>query len=236
MKILSHPGNLENSVDQTYEVQADDLERDYKEAGYHRHDRYYKLTYRHQEYTVVCPEFIKPTPKGNPCERIVIIPEFLIPQRPYPVYVYLYAINLYSTDPSISQRAAAEETRKQFGLETFAHTTLGRALKRLVKRVCQETNMSVNAETTPATTSSDNNVATHADPEILPESDIEPDTTEQNSGPIRSFPCKPTTLPWRELALKILKDLPKPDTLGQFIIASQQLAGNWFRKYCRLLL
>jgi hypothetical protein len=58
-----------------------------------------------------------------------MIPGFLVPRRPYPVYVYLYAIDLYSSAPEKGQRWAAEETRKYFGLATFSHTTLGRALK-----------------------------------------------------------------------------------------------------------
>jgi hypothetical protein len=45
------------------------------------------------------------------------------------VYIYLYAIDIYSSNPDIGQRKAAEATRKQFGLIHFAHTTLGRALK-----------------------------------------------------------------------------------------------------------
>jgi hypothetical protein len=45
------------------------------------------------------------------------------------VYVYLYAIDLYSSNPAIGQREAARLTRIKFGLESFAHTTLGRALK-----------------------------------------------------------------------------------------------------------
>jgi hypothetical protein len=42
--------------------------------------------------------------------------------------VYLYALALYGSAPEKGQRWAAEETRKKFGLATFAHTTLGRAL------------------------------------------------------------------------------------------------------------
>jgi hypothetical protein len=44
----------------------------------------------------------------------------------------MYAIDLYSGAPEKGQRWAAEETRKYFGLTTFAHTTLGRALKSFI--------------------------------------------------------------------------------------------------------
>jgi hypothetical protein len=99
----------------------------YLNGGYQRYERSYKLNCHHKEYTILCPEFRK----GGSL-HIVIIPEFLIPRRPYPVYVYLYAIDLYSANPEKGQRWAAEATRQYFGLESFAHTTLGRALKALV--------------------------------------------------------------------------------------------------------
>jgi hypothetical protein len=35
----------------------------------------------------------------------------------------------------MGQRAVAEETRKRFGLETFSHTTVGRAIKALADRL-----------------------------------------------------------------------------------------------------
>ena len=58
-----------------------------------------------------------------------------MPGRPYPIYVYIYGIILYSTNLEMGQREAAEKTRKQFGLETFSHTTLGRAMIRLESRI-----------------------------------------------------------------------------------------------------
>lgn len=62
---------------------------------------------------------------------MVILPEYLLPRRWYPIQVYLYAINEYCNDGNKSQRKAAEKAIKLFGLTTFAHTTLGRTLKKL---------------------------------------------------------------------------------------------------------
>ena len=56
----------------------------------------------------------------------------------YPIYIYLYAIDLYSANLDKGQRWAAAETRKYFGLATFAHTTLGRALKAFVRHIEEE--------------------------------------------------------------------------------------------------
>jgi hypothetical protein len=62
---------------------------------------------------------------------MVILPEYLLPHKWYPIQVYLYAINEYCNDENKSQRKAAEKAKKLFGLTTFAHTTLGRNLKKL---------------------------------------------------------------------------------------------------------
>jgi len=68
-------------------------------------------------------------------ERRIAIPESLIPGRPYPIYIYLFAIVTYCLNPWMGQREAAKRTRERFGLKTFSHTTLGRALKKLEKLI-----------------------------------------------------------------------------------------------------
>ena len=130
MYILIQDSNFENHKEINYHVQAPELEKEYTDAGYERGERSYKVKYQHREYTVICQEFrSKQESQGN--KHIVLIPDFLIPGRPYPIQAYLFAINTYSNNPDMGQREAAEITRKHFGLKTFAHTTLGRALKRL---------------------------------------------------------------------------------------------------------
>jgi hypothetical protein len=64
-----------------------------------------------------------------------VSPYFLIPGRKYPIQVYLYAINLYITDPKASQRYVAEKTREKFGLGKFSHSTLSRTFKRLEESI-----------------------------------------------------------------------------------------------------
>ena len=63
--------------------------------------------------------------------HMVILPEYLLPRKRYPMQVYLYAINEYCNNGNKSQRKSAEKAIKLFGLTTFAHTTLGRTLKKL---------------------------------------------------------------------------------------------------------
>ena len=141
MLILAQCLQLENSKDNICLVQVPELEKQYLDAGYQRCERSYKIKYQRKEYTVICLEF---RDDKNSAEPIVIIPEFLIPGRSYPVFVYLYAIALYSGSPEKGQRWAAEETRKYFGLDTFAHTTLGRALKVFVRNIEEATKASDN--------------------------------------------------------------------------------------------
>jgi len=132
MFILTCASQLENNKNSTYQTKDAVLEATYLNERYHQHERSYTIKEQHKEYTVICPEFRK-SAKGN--SPIVILPDFLISGRHYPVYIYLYAINLYSADPEKGQRWAAAETRKKFGLATFAHTTLGRALKAFVRNI-----------------------------------------------------------------------------------------------------
>ena len=90
MYILTHAGPLEACCDKIYRVQAAILEEMYLNRGYQRYERSYQLKCQHKEYTILCPEFRK---DGEGSVPVVLIPEFLIPGRPYPVYVYLYAIS-----------------------------------------------------------------------------------------------------------------------------------------------
>ena len=101
----------------------------YQQDGY----KYMKIIYQMISglirYEVTCVEIWK---KGEK-EHSLIIPAFLVPHRIYPAYVYAFAINKYSANPLLSQRDVAEMTRNMFNLKTFAHTTLGRAMKALTK-------------------------------------------------------------------------------------------------------
>jgi len=79
-------------------------------------------------HDVVCPEYIDFI--GN---VYIVLPWFLLPRKKYPAQVYIYAVNLYSTTPGMGQRAAAEATRKEFGLAKFSHSTVCRTFRALEK-------------------------------------------------------------------------------------------------------
>jgi hypothetical protein len=107
MYILTRSGPLENNQNNMFRVKDPVLEEQYRKAGYQRYERSYKVKEAHKEYSVLCPEFRN---EALGVEPVVILPEFLVPGRPYPVYVYLYGVDLYSNAPEKGQRWAAEET------------------------------------------------------------------------------------------------------------------------------
>ena len=92
-----------------------------------------KLQIGLDDIEIECPE-ISDEENAN-SNNYLILPEFLVPGRPYAIYIYIYAITIYCTNHKMGQREAAERTRERFGLKTFSHTTLGRALIRIEKRI-----------------------------------------------------------------------------------------------------
>ena len=125
--IITQGISIENAENKTINVLSPEQINAYQIKGYKYKERIYKLTLNKNEYEVVCAEIWK---KGNN-EHSVIIPAFLLPHRPYPLEVYIYALNLYSGSPKIGYRTAAEATKNEYKLETFSHTTIVRAMKTL---------------------------------------------------------------------------------------------------------
>jgi len=134
--ILTETGRIENKKNigiRIYKVLSPQLEQIYQEELLTIQEHRSKLQCGMKDVEVVYPEIHD---QGNTSEySYVIIPEFLIPGRPYPIYIYLYAIATYSFNPTMGQREAARRTRERFELKTFSHTTLGRAIKKLEKRI-----------------------------------------------------------------------------------------------------
>ena len=87
---------------------------------YHR----YQIEYMGRDYEVVCPRYV-----FEDGTEVIVIPWWLIPGRPYPLPVYLFACSLYSANPKLGQRGAAEGARVKFKLETFSHSTVSRSFR-----------------------------------------------------------------------------------------------------------
>ena len=227
MYILTQTSHFENSQDNVIHVKAAELEKKYLEDGYKKHVRYYKIEYQHKEYIIECPEFNNDKKDSLPM-LIVIIPEFLIPRRRYPVYVYLFAIDLYSRQSQKGQRWAAKITREKFGLSSFAHTTLGRALKSFTK------NISAAIKTPPATQS---------EPEKGEKKERQPHEAAEKENAEQTNKCKRTTFPTvsltkdlRDQAVEFLKGKLNNSALQKVIESSQAIARAWFKEFHRFLI
>lgn len=91
----------------------------WKEGLIDKKKRTYRMVLYHREIQVECPILLD----GNRAVG-VILPAFKLPYRPYPCYVYLYAIVLYLV--GYSMRNAADKVRKKFGISRFSHSTISR--------------------------------------------------------------------------------------------------------------
>jgi hypothetical protein len=185
---------------------------EYRKNGFKCKAREYQLTTEHGKNDVVCMEIWK---KGDK-EHSLIIPSFLIPKRNYPIYVYIFAINLYSSNPKLGQRKVAKETRKEFNLKTFAHTTVGRAMKTLAETLTK--------------TAVENN-------ETVEEKRL----TEQNkanTGTIhkKRFPSVQDTNTRREMVKSFFYDRLKNRCQQEFKDACDGIAIYWYNHFDRLLM
>jgi hypothetical protein len=122
MYMITYTDELVNKNFEIYievPVELKDLLKEARFACYH----HYQIKYI-SNHEVICPRF--EFPDGT---WVIILPYWLIPGRPYPLQVYLYANALYSLNPDKGQRWAANETRKKFKLETFSHSTISRSFR-----------------------------------------------------------------------------------------------------------
>lgn len=84
----------------------------------------YRLVLNFREIQVECPVILR---DKHPVA--VILPAFKLPYRPYPCFVYLFAVALYLT--GVPMRKAAIITGKKFGIPSFSHSTISRAFSRM---------------------------------------------------------------------------------------------------------
>ena len=210
MYIITQVAPLEESKEKIYRVNSPADEEPYLEAGYRCGEREYKITSGHKEYIVICPEYRDDKKGGEP---IVIIPGFLMPGRRYSVEVYLYAIDIYSSNLEKGQRKAAEETRKRFDLATFAHTTLGRALKALCGSLDEAGEANADIE--------------EGDAVMLDGS---------GSGGAPGFPTPRSTRRLRDKAAQFLREAARRLEWHAAVAEYRKKAWDWFLEHQRLLL
>ena len=214
MKYIIQPGiQIGNPKNKEIRVLTPEEVDEYQNNGFKIKERAYQLTIGHIGYEVICFEIWQ---KGDK-EHSLIIPAFLIPHRGYPVYVYTFAINLYSSNPQLGQRKVAEKTRKEYDLKTFAHMTVGRAMKDL-------------AETLTETTIIDNAAKEDAAQET--------EQNEANASKILNgrFPSVQDTRTIRDTIKSFFYARLKNRCQEEFIEACDRIAIYWYNHFDRLLM
>jgi len=84
-----------------------------------------RMEYMHHKVTVTCPQISSPA--GS--KKVLLIPWFTLPGRPYPVFAYIYAIWHYNVSEKKSQRLSAAAAGKVFGIDSFNKSTVCRNIK-----------------------------------------------------------------------------------------------------------
>ena len=87
----------------------------------------YVIVLHYHEITIECPIFLMKDRSYR-----IVWPSFKLPNRPYPIFVYLYAAALYLSSGE-SMRDTAARAKKLFGLEKFSHTTISRFLPKIYR-------------------------------------------------------------------------------------------------------
>ena len=125
MYIITYFCTLENQKDCQIQIEPPKELKEFLDLAESVRYHHYQIEYiKHHE--IVCPRYYF----ANGIS-VTLIPWYLIPGRPYPIQIYLFACELYSSNPKLGQRGAAEATRIKFNLETFSHSTVCRSFKSL---------------------------------------------------------------------------------------------------------
>jgi len=88
---------------------------------YHRQ----KFSYMHHSLSVIYPQIMNPATGA----KITLLPWFILPGRPYPIFTYIYSIWHYHITEKKSQKESAAATGKLFGIESFNKGTVSRSIK-----------------------------------------------------------------------------------------------------------
>ena len=117
---------LNNRLPQEIRVfSAEELQEFLTQGTIIKKKKRYLLIIHHREYIIECPIL-----RRNDGQYQMIWPSFKLPNRPYPVFVYLHAVARYLSSGE-SMRSTAKKVMHVFGLETFSHSTLCRFLPKL---------------------------------------------------------------------------------------------------------
>jgi hypothetical protein len=83
------------------------------------------MEYMHRNVVITYPKVSDPA-TGN---EVLLMPWFMLPGRPFPIFTYIYGIWHYRVSGEKSQRVSAAAVAKIFGLCTFNKSTLCRNIR-----------------------------------------------------------------------------------------------------------
>jgi hypothetical protein len=61
--------------------------------------------------------------------QISLVPWFILPGRPFPIFAYVYAVWHYDSSEQKSMQQSAEATEELFGIDGFSKSTISRTIK-----------------------------------------------------------------------------------------------------------
>jgi len=102
-----------------------ELIRKWRSMGFEFGYRSQRLEYIGRDVTVKYLEVSNP----QTGIKISLIPWFLAPGRPFPIFVYLYAVWHYNNSEQKSMQLSVMATRKLFRISNFSKSTLSRTIK-----------------------------------------------------------------------------------------------------------
>ena len=225
--ILTDSRRIENTISNKYEVLCPMEKQTCQTEGLKVEGRAYKLDCGQIELEVDCLEIRDQEDMGK--AGYLIIPEFLIPGRPYPIYIYLYAVATYCYNPRMGQREAAKRTRERFGLETFSHTTLSRALKKL-ERLMKKNKNEPESKTEPVEAPNAQKAGK------LPTVDQMKNRKYRMASYLKKAAADDSSLKHEAGQLRKHPDYKRPPYTGAFIGACHSIVKYTFLKYHCLLL
>lgn len=215
--IIQPDVRLENTENKIINVLTPGQINDYLKKGFHYRERINILISGHTQYELICAEIWKEADE----EHSMIIPAFHIPHRRYTTYVYAYAINQYCSGKGKTQRQVAEETRIKFDLKTFAHTTVGRAVKALAKIIAN-------------TDVADNEAIIDEQAEDQKEEAAKTNKTDEDDA--KKFPTLHDTKLQREIIKGHFRNRLKTPDKKDFKTACECIVAHWRKNHRRLLL
>lgn len=117
--------NFKKNLPREIQVFSEEELQQFGQGAIIKKQKEYFMVINHRQFIIQCPVL-----QMDDGSYQVIWPSFKLPNRPYPVYVYLYAAAWYLSSGE-SMRAAAQKAMRVFGLETFSHSTICRFLQKI---------------------------------------------------------------------------------------------------------